>query len=127
MKNILYLLFTLFIFTACKDSDESTPQASYFVKYEVVSENYMGRIEQTVSFTKADGGTQTVTLRATSKHNYSVIEGAFAKGTTVNLRVSAASRNALSIHVAKGSEPFVLKAYREGSNVYALSYTIDDK
>lgn len=126
MRLVLRLLVLLFIsagIAAC-DSDEPSTDISerYYVRYTALVDS--DRMVD-MYFTDTDGESTLVQTKAPDgRLQYSV--GPVPPGFTADLTVSYNTGGAvsfLSIEVAKGSEPFVLKA--KGQNYYSLKYIVE--
>ncbi len=127
MKRI-YLIFTTLmittlaslLLTGCSKDDE--PAQDYYVRYTAIARP---NTQVNMNFTKENGkNTLIQAAMPDGKFQYSV--GPVKKGFEARLVVSyseGGSVDYLSIEVAQGAEPFVLKKHT--SNGFDLIYTIE--
>ena len=122
MKNLIIIVLFMagLILTGCNHDDE--PRIDYYVRYTAIAKP---NTDVRMSFSTEPGKSKLIqAAMPDGKFQYSV--GPVNKGFKANLVVSYEAGGAvdfLSIEVAKGSEPFVLK--RSGSNYYDLEYIIE--
>ena len=122
MKNpIIPILFIAWLMlTGCNHDDE--PIADYYVRYTAIA---LPNTDVSMSFSTEPGKHKMIqTSMPDGKFQYSV--GPVNKGFKAKLVVSYDAGGPvgfLSIEVAKGSEPFVLK--RSGANFYDMEYIIE--
>ena len=122
MKNLIIIVLFIagLILTGCNHDDE--PGVDYYVRYTAIAKP---NADVRMSFSTEPGKSKLIqAAMPDGKFQYSV--GPVNKGFKANLVVSYEAGGAvdfLSIEVAKGSEPFVLK--RSGSNYYDLEYIIE--
>ena len=122
MKNIFVtvLFIACAILTGCNHDDE--PTMDYYVRYTAIARP---NEKVNMNFTSEPGKSKHIqTAMPDGKFQYCV--GPVHKGFKADLVVSydaGGSVEYLSIEVAKGSEPFVLK--KSGSHFFDLEYTIE--
>ena len=122
MKNIITpLLFIAWLMlTGCNHEDE--PITDYYVRYTAIA---APNTDVRMSFTTEPGESKLIqTSMPDGKFQYSV--GPVKKGFEAKLVVSYDAGGAvdfLTIEVAQGSEPFVLK--KSGTNFISLEYIIE--
>ena len=106
--------------TGCKNEDE--PVVDYYVRYTAIASP---NTDVSMSFsTEPDKSKRIQSSMPDGKFQYCV--GPVNKGFKAELVVSYEAGGAvdfLSIEVAKGAEPFVLK--KSGKNFISLEYTIE--
>ncbi|MDE5904923.1 hypothetical protein [Duncaniella sp.] len=122
MKKLIipFLFIACLILTACNHDDE--PIMDYYVRYTAIAKP---NAVISMSFSNEPGKSEFIqTSMPDGKFQYSV--GPVNKGFKANLVVSydgGGPVEFLSIEVAKGSEPFVLK--RSGTKYFDLEYIIE--
>lgn len=124
-KYLLYLLTISlsFLFCGCKD-DEDNPDNQYYVKYEAdVKSVYIGN---TITYTvNTDKGTQTYQSGKSFSETYGPVKKGFKASVTADATNWHAADCEARIYVSRGSEPFVLKAYKSGGKTVTISYKVD--
>lgn len=128
MKRFLWVLLCVVpLFLGC-DKDSEKEVYEYYVRYEysLTSSSPMGGVQYNnkIISINTDSGVINVTTYANS---YTETIGPVKKGFDANITVkydggSSGTTN-LKIYVARGSEPFALKA--TSTNTVSVSYTID--
>ncbi len=127
MKKIfLFLVTTVLLFGCSKSETEiNIETAQYYVKYEAsTNSKYIGNIFSVSVNT--DKGIQTFT----GGHTFEQTFGPFKKGFVATIEGKDSSPGGVStvivnISVARGQEPFALKATNSGSGTVSATYTID--
>lgn len=135
LKFIFFIVFSLFIFTNCSDSDkediydEKQKDIRYYVKYEV----YMGFVGSSwgphsmgVSYT-TENGEQHI---STSDSKWEGTFGPIKKGTKLKISVrgtmvSQDTYNYVRLSVSRDKEPFVIKGEDRQKGASSLSVSYD--
>ena len=122
MKNVIIAILFIgsLILTGCNHNDE--PISDYYVRYTAIAKP---NANVRMSFSTEPGKYKLIqTSMPDGKFQYSV--GPVNKGFKADLVVSyegGGSVEFISIEVAKGPEPFVLK--KSGTNFYDLEYIVE--
>ena len=128
MKRFLWVLLCVVpLFLGC-DKDSEKEVYEYYVRYEysLTSSNQFVGVQRSnkVLSINTDSGVINVTTYDT---DYTETIGPVKKGFDANITVkydgSSSGTTNLKIYVARGSEPFALKA--TSTNTASASYTID--
>ncbi len=123
-STILRLLLLVFCVSvvACDNDEPLSAGERYYVRYTAIAEPDR---QIDMNFTDENGNNTLIqSSRPDGKFEYSV--GPVSKGFNANLVVSYSDGGAvsfLSIEVAIGAEPFVMK--KRGNNYYSLKYVIE--
>lgn len=127
MKRILNIFLCAFPLLLGCDKDSGKEMADYYVRYEysLTASSPMGGVQynnKTISI-NTDLGVIDVT---TFSNTYSETIGPVSKGFNASIKVqyngNSGGTTNLKIYVARGTEPFALKA---STNNTTASYTID--
>lgn len=125
-KYLKYLLFITFttILWGCGGDDEpdNNADAEYYVKYEaVVSSFYTGTVTYNVTTEK---GIQKFESGKSFSQTFGPLKKGFNTMITANTQNLFRADCNLRIYIARGTEPFALKANITGSGVVTAKYTI---
>lgn len=122
MKNIISIALFIACLTLIGCNHDDEPTLDYYVRYTAIAQP---NEKVSMGFSSEPGKSKLIqTSMPDGKFQYCV--GPVHKGFKADLVVSYDAGGAveyLSIEVAKGSEPFVLK--KSGSNFWDLEYTIE--
>ena len=128
MKRFLWVLLCVVpLFLGCeKDSEKEVYE--YYVRYEysLTSSSPMGGVQYNnkIISINTDSGVINVTTYANSyTETIGPVKKGFDASITVKYDGSSGGTTNLKIYVARGSEPFALKA--TSTNTVSASYTID--
>lgn len=121
--KIMTVLMLCVVMSACSDSDEPISD-NYYVRYTA-----LGVPDQVMNVYFTDEtGSSTLIQASMPDGKLQYIFGPVDKGFTAGVTASYAAGGPvwfLSIEVAKGSEPFVLKRKGYAGSSYSLEYTIE--
>lgn len=125
MKSTILRLFLLVFavnFVACSGDEPQYDEQCYYVRYTAIAQPDR---QIDMHFANEDGD---YTLIQSSRHDgkFEYCVGPVAKGFVANLVVSYSDGGAvsfLSIEVARGPEPFVLK--KKGTDYFSLEYVVE--
>ncbi|MBR5936450.1 MAG: hypothetical protein IKZ89_09900 [Bacteroidaceae bacterium] len=128
MKRIIFIMFCVVspLLSCDKNSNET---AEYYVKYEMSATTRYAREERTILVNMENG----VKKYDTDLNPFSETFGPFPKGFNANISINYKSGESagstttiLKIYVARGQEPFSLKAETiSSSKTVSVSYIID--
>ncbi|MDE7388798.1 MAG: hypothetical protein K2M97_06055 [Muribaculaceae bacterium] len=127
MNRLIFKIMTAMMLcvatSACSDGDEPIPD-NYYVRYTAIGAPDQ---EMNVYFT-TETGSSTLIQASMPDGKLQYVFGPVGKGFTAGVTASYAGGGPvwfLSIEVAKGSDPFVLKRKGYANSSYSLEYTIE--